>query len=228
MNVPKIRFNPTQTAPVKQSAEGIWNGTTLTGASVKMLVQNNGQFFMFFGTSLSLGSAYGSLSIDDANNITFNKIAGYYNSYISSNTKITSSDLKTSSYLTFTTDDTSFAKVNLNYDANYLAPLTLSQLQGNYSGAPMGQTSSFTIDANGNFTGTTPFHYPSQSSKCKITGKITPNASRRFALAVITPEYGCSAYDGVAIFLVEGSGVGQKVYIGMATGYAATLYGQKL
>ncbi len=225
----------TTTPVVQQTAEGLWNGTATPGGAVKMLVQADGKFYKFYGTTAPIGFATGT-SLVDANN-AFSYVNNDNGENISGNRNI----LLSASASTFIPNTTLNYTVSggmmnaaprviaLTYDSSYTSPFTLANLVGNYSGATVGQGSTFSIDANGNITGNAARYIAGAyetTGTCPITGTITPNASKRFATVSIT---GCStdSVDGEGIALLVGSGVGQQIYIGSTTGRLYTLYGVK-
>jgi hypothetical protein len=225
----------TTTPVVQQTAEGIWNGTATPGGAVKMLVQADGKFYKFYGTTAPIGFATGT-SLVDANN-AFSYVTNDNGENISGKANIllsaSASTFVANTTLNYTVSggmlNTSPRVIALTYDSSYTSPFTLANLVGNYSGATVGQGSTFSIDANGNITGNAARYIEGgyeTTGTCPITGTITPNASKRFATVSIT---GCStdSVDGVGVALLVGSGVGQQIYIGSTTGKLKTLYGVK-
>jgi hypothetical protein len=229
----------TTTPVVQQTAEGIWNGTwngTATpGGAVKMLVQADGKFYKFYGTTAPIGFATGTSLVDANNAFSYvtndngENISGKANIWLSAS----ASTFIANTTLNYTVSggmlNTSPRVIALTYDSSYTSPFTLANLVGNYSGATVGQGSTFSIDANGNITGNAARYIEGgyeTTGTCPITGTITPNASKRFATVSIT---GCStdSVDGVGVALLVGSGVGQQIYIGSTTGKLKTLYGVK-
>lgn len=226
----------TTTPVVQQTAEGLWNGTATPGGAVKMLVQADGKFYQFYGTTAPIGFATGTSQVDANNVFSYKTTDDTNGENISGNRNI----LLSASASTFIPNTTLNYTVSggmmnaaprviaLTYDSSYTSPFTIANLVGNYSGATVGQGSTFSIDANGNITGNAARYIAGAyetTGTCPITGTITANASKRFATVSIT---GCSdSVNGEGIALLVGSGVGQQIYIGSTTGRLYTLYGVK-
>ncbi len=210
----------------QQTAEGIWNGTATPGGAVKMLVRDNGAFYQFFGTAAPAGQIFGTLSVNSSNALTFDTSFGRFaSSGTEQGLTVSASTVITNTTLNFTSKYSVFAPrvITQSYDSTYTSPFTLADLAGNYSGASVGQASTFSIDANGNISGNAARYIVNGS--CPVTGTITPNASKRYATVSIA---GCSdSIDGVGVALLVGSGVGQQIYIGTQSGYGFTMYGVK-
>ena len=113
--------------------------------------------------------------------------------------------------------------VTHTYDNSYNTPFTQASLVGNYSGATVGQNSTFSIDASGNISGTAARSIA--TGGCQIIGTVTANTNKRYGTVNIN---GCSdSVDGVGIALVVGNGVGQQIYIGTQGQNGYSLYGVK-
>jgi hypothetical protein len=125
----------TPTTPVvQQTAEGLWNGTATPGGAVKMLVQADGKFYKFYGTTAPIGFATGT-SLVDANN-AFSYVNNDNGENISGNRNI----LLSASASTFIPNTTLNYTVSggmmnaaprviaLTYDSSYTSPFTLANL----------------------------------------------------------------------------------------------------
>ena len=215
------------TTPVsQQTAEGLWNGTATPGGAVKTLVQANGAFYQFFGNAAPVGSTFGTSSVDSNNNLSFATSAGNISGsgFVQGQT-VSASVVTTNTSLNYTLSGGigNTRVFTHSYDNTYTSPFTQAGLVGNYSGNTVGQSSAFSIDANGNISGNAARSII--SGNCPITGTIVPNATKRFATVNIN---GCSdSVNGIGVALLVGSGVGQQIYIGTQSGYGFTLYGVK-
>lgn len=214
------------TSPVvQQTAEGLWNGIATPGGAIKTLVLANGSYFQFIGTASPVGVMYGTSRVDASNNLIFDTQKGFINGLYEQNNAVSNSVVLTGSTLNYTIARNSSTPrvITHTYDASYNTPFTQVSLVGNYSGATVGQNSAFSIDLNGNITGTAARSIV--TGGCQITGMITANTNKRYGVVSIN---GCSdSVDGVGIALVVGSGVGQQIYIGTQGQYGYSLYGIK-
>ena len=219
----------TPASPVKlpaQSAEGLWSGKANPGGAVRTLVQANGAYYQFYGDAAPVGNINGTSSLDSSNNLSFDTSKGYFSGggYVQGQT-VTTSTVITNDTLNFTISGGLGVTrvITQMYDKSYSTPFTKADLVGNYSGASVGQASTFSIDGNGNISGNAARR--TVTGSCPITGTIAPNNSKRFAIVSIA---GCSdSVNGVGVALLVGNGVGQQIYIGTQDGYGYTLYGVK-
>jgi hypothetical protein len=211
------------TPAIQQTAEGLWNGTASPGGAVKMLVRANGAFYQFYGTAAPVGQLFGTLSVSANNSLSFDTSSGRVELYEPGWTVVASSVI-TNSTLNFSLSGGGRSRVvNQTFDSTYNSPFTKADLVGNYSGVTVGQNSTFSIDSNGNISGTAPRRIT--TGGCSFSGTITPDQSKRFAFVVIS---GCDdSVDGIGVALLVGSGTGQQIYIGTQSGYGYTLYGVK-
>lgn len=144
------------TPVVQQTAEGLWNGVATPGGAVKTLVLANGNYFQFFGTASPVGVMYGTSRVDASNNLIFDTAKGRVERYDSGNV-VYNSTVVTGSTLNYTiTRGGGYSPriVTHAYDNTYNTPFSQASLMGNYSGATVGQNSTFSIDANGTISGT--------------------------------------------------------------------------
>jgi hypothetical protein len=206
----------------QQSAEGLWNGTANAGGLVKMLVQSNGAFFQFYGTASPSGQLFGTLRVDSNNNVIFDTSHGKINGVFEQSKSISATTVRTATTLNFTMSGGSgnTRSISQTYDSTYSSPFTGTDLVGSYSGVNVGQNSTFSIDANGNISGSI--------GSCNFSGTITPDNTKRFANVNITTNSCVLSLEGIGKALLVGSGVGAQIYVGTQDGYGYTMYGIKL
>jgi hypothetical protein len=207
-----------------QSAEGLWDGTTIPGGKVKMLVKPNGEFYQFYGDAA--GNLHGTLSVDAYNQLSVDtssgKILGVNEKNKAAYASIVLSEKSLNSHAI---GGPGMNRVVVQeYDASYNEPFTFADLAGTYSTTKDGKAYTFSIDASGLAFGATDLV---SDSACQL--RIIPNATKRFATVNIS---GCN-YDpangvGVGVALLAKSGSRQEIYIGTTTGYGATLHGVKV
>lgn len=206
----------------QQSAEGLWNGTATAGGPVKMLVQSNGAFYQFYGTASPSGQLFGTLRVDSSNDVIFDTSHGKINGIFEQSKNVSSTTVRTATTLNFTmsggTGNT--RSISQNYDSTYSSPFTSADLTGNYSGVSVGQNSTFSIDANGNISGSI--------GSCNFSGTITPDNIKRFANVNITSNSCVLSLEGIGKALLVGNGAGAQIYVGTQDGYGYTMYGIKL
>jgi len=209
-----------------QSAEGLWYGTATPGGVVRMLVQPSGEFYQFYGDTTPDGNIHGTLSINAYNRLSLDTSSGQILGVVEKNKAAYASTVLSEKTLNF--DAIGGPGVNRvvvqDYNPDYNKPFTLADLAGNYSTTKNGEAYMFSIDASGFVSGATDLV---SDSACQL--KIIPDEIKRFAIINIS---GCKQEArngvGVGVALLEGSGIGQKVFIGTTSGDGATIYGVKI
>lgn len=203
----------------QQSAEGLWNGTATAGGPVKTLIQSNGAFYQFYGTAAPSGQLFGTLHVDTNNNLIFDTSTGKVSGIFEQNNTISATTVRTQTTLNYTSKSYVWEPrvITHTYDNTYSTPFTLADLVGNYSGVSVGQSSTFSIDATGNISGSI--------STCNFSGTVTPNGSKRFADVNITSNSCVLSLEGVGKALLMGSGTGAQIYVGTQSGFGYTMYG---
>ena len=209
-----------------QSAEGLWDGTATPGGKVRMLVKSNGEFYQFYGDETGDGNIHGTLSVDAYNQLSVDTSSGKILGVNEKNKAAYASTVLSEKTLNF--DAIGGPGMNRvvvqEYDASYKEPFTFADLAGIYSTTKDGKAYTFSIDARGFAFGVTDLV---SDSACQL--RIIPNATKRFATVNISDcNYDPANGVGVGVALLAKPGSRQKIYIGTATGYGATLHGVKI
>lgn len=157
------------------TAEGIWTGSTVSGAQVDLLILENGETWGIFGLAGSVvGALYGNTSS------TSTSLSGSGSSF--------NFLARTSSTGSYTGGYTAKGSINVTvsdgnkfsgtYVPAYDQAATVAGLAGVYAGwavtgSTVAQPTNVTIDGGGNISSS----YVSGSLSCNTSGKVTPRAS---------------------------------------------------
>ena len=166
--------NDGTTAPTA-SAEGIWKGTTANGSQVNLVILENGETWGLYGSSTSLvGALYGNTSSSgtslSGSGTGFNLVTRTIGSGTYSGSFSTKGSINIS-----VSDGTKFTGT---YSPAYDQAASVATVAGTYTGwvgtgSVAGQTTTVTVDVNGNVSSS--FVYGSLI--CNTSGKATPRPS---------------------------------------------------
>lgn len=157
--------------------QGVWSGTSSSGASLSIVSLENGDTYSMFGTVSSgvlsvVGFDEGNLTVSGStvsgtlteylNNGT--SYSGALNGTVSTNTSISGTTTWSGGTTTFSATPTS----STNYVYN--TPAVISDVVGSWTGSMLnGTAATITVASNGAVTGS--------NSGCTFTGTVTPRAS---------------------------------------------------
>jgi len=198
------------------TAEGFWKGTTDKGQAVRILVLDNGTYYIVYteaGNQKDAGVLYGSATAADGQftstqNANYS-LTGFLAPFAGGGTPLTGTYVAKTS-LQLTNGLTSLSAV---YDDGYDHPATLASLAGQYSVMQGHITESFGVTALINDQG----QITMQGRECTFTGTLTPRGSENVFNMTIRSN-GCFNGTGILYYDVAN----QKIY-GLAQFYNGLL-----
>ena len=213
-----LRTHAFACVPLPATAEGLWAGSTNTGALLLGIVLDDATFYIVYVTPAQIGLIQGNATYSNGQFTSSNAIDINFTGLGVTSSSISGSFVPQSSLNGMITLASQPATFSATYDPDYWEPASLAEAAGSYSGYAATSASTifanFTLGADGAFSGTSP--------GCSFAGRITPRGSVNvFDLSVTFQggmcSFGTSTLTGIAFY-----DVGSNELLAMAPNAART------
>ena len=187
--------------PLPATAEGLWAGSTDTGALLLGIVLDDATFYVVYVTPAQVGLVQGTATYSNGQFSSANAIDINFTGLGVRNSSISGSFVPQSSLNGTITVASQQAIFSATYDPDYWEPASLAAAAGSYSGyaatSSNATLASFTLAADGAFSGS--------SAGCSFAGTLTPRGSVSvFDLSVTFQggmcSFGTSTLTGIAFY----------------------------